>query len=474
MNDAQLGDLLVEERLLTLRQLKQALELQTAAGGRIDSAILELGLMSEAQLLQALGKLHRVKTASGADLATAMPEAVRLISPRVAGRYEVVPFRLAGRKLSVASLNPSDFIAWDEIALLTGCMVETHAALEVRLYEALARLYRLERPARLMSVSKRLAFADREPAPQRPQPPPPEQAQPRQPPPVPEKASPDMEPAPAHFAVVEAPPAAAPPPLGRQYPSELEISDEDLAMFPSLQPSAAGEEEDAGFEDSQIEAAVPAPDQSQDTAPELEKPEEPVPEVAPDEPDHIEEETVAPMTAEEWKYVLGMDETDPEVRLAAASVELLDAEMRDDIADSILEFAAPFLRRRLLFILRKDQVVGWRGEGDGVDIDLVRAISLPTNDPSVFATLMQGVSFWLGPLPALPRHQDLLFGLSGVRPSECIVLPVVVKSRMVCFFYGDNGTEPLGTLPIPQLRRLMAKAGVAFQVYILKSKIRTM
>jgi hypothetical protein len=55
-----------------------------------------------------------------------------------------------------------------------------------------------------------------------------------------------------------------------------------------------------------------------------------------------------------------------------------------------------------------------------------------------------------------------------------VVLPVVVRNKTVCFLYGDNLDQGLADVPLAQLRRLVTKAGVAFQVYILKSKIRTL
>jgi hypothetical protein len=163
-----------------------------------------------------------------------------------------------------------------------------------------------------------------------------------------------------------------------------------------------------------------------------------------------------------------------EGRLQRASLALQNAEMREDIADALLEFCAPILRRRLLLAVRDEAVVGWRGEGEGVEPSAVREISIPLEEPSVFVGLSQGSEFWLGPLPRMPRHHDLVRGLGGVPPRECIILPLIVRSKSFCFLYGDNIDQPVTGMPISQLRRLVAKASLAFQVYILKSKIRNL
>jgi hypothetical protein len=51
---------------------------------------------------------------------------------------------------------------------------------------------------------------------------------------------------------------------------------------------------------------------------------------------------------------------------------------------------------------------------------------------------------------------------------------VVVRQKTVCFLYYDNADEGIGELPMADLRRLAAKASLAFQVYLLKSKIRNL
>ncbi len=90
-----------------------------------------------------------------------------------------------------------------------------------------------------------------------------------------------------------------------------------------------------------------------------------------------------------------------------------NVEMRDDIADAMLGFCSPLFRRRMMLVRRGDTIMGWRGEGVGVNETAVRAISIPTDEPSVFSGLLQGVEFWLGPLPAMPHNSDLVMALGG-------------------------------------------------------------
>jgi hypothetical protein len=409
MSDTAFGEWLVKEKLLRPDGLRRVVDIYRDTQSRLDTVILDLGLMGESTLLDALGRFHKTRTVSRAEFSAAHAAAKRL-SPRVALRMQAVPFRLEGKTLSVATLNPGDLLLEDELALITGCMVASFVTLEIRLYEALHHLYGIPLSAQYASLITRF----------------------------------DGEGSSAHGPVVAATPpvhlskAEQKAALGRPWrpkentnrpvirDEELEVSDEDLDLFPSLRP---------GDGDGPVE--TPAPPVLQELVP-------PAADLAPEE------------------------------RLAATAETLQHAEMRDDIADAVLGFCAPLFRRRLMLVVRKGTVMGWRGEGDLIDQEMVRKISIPLADPSVFVGLTQGTELWLGPIPEMPRNMDLVAGLGGAAPKDCFILPIMVREKTVCFLYCDNVEDGVGGLPMADLRRLAAKAGLAFQVYIMKSKIRTL
>jgi len=106
--DAALGELLVTEGSLRREEYNSALEHQLTVGGRLDSVLLELGLSRESVLLEALSSVYNTPPVSGAVLAAMDTEVARLISPRMAARFRVVPFRREGKRLSVAMLEPGE------------------------------------------------------------------------------------------------------------------------------------------------------------------------------------------------------------------------------------------------------------------------------------------------------------------------------------------------------------------------------
>ncbi len=412
---------MVAEHLLSPELGTRAEELLALSACRPDSVLLQLNALDEPTLLEALGRFHNTRALRPLDLVGIPPEVIRLLPPRAAQRYEVVPFRLDGRTLSVASLRPGDLLIEDEVALLTGCRVSSFIAVEVRLYEALATYYDAELPVTLESVSRQLAGArGKVSASHRPAPP--MRHRSTTPPTVPPRAP--------ETPLTRSPERESAGPARRPGEVELEISPEEFELFPSLSRPTTGS-----------------------VTPEGEVPE---PEVV-----------AAPSGSTE--------PTQPttEERLAEAASALQRAELREDIADALLDFAAHHFRRRLLLIVRKDHVVGWRGEGEGVAADTVRAISIPVSGPSVFHGLLQGAGFWLGVLPSMPRNLDLILGLGGAEPAACLVVPIALRGKVIAFLYGDNLEAGVAGAPVAELRRLANKAALAFEVYILKNKIRT-
>jgi hypothetical protein len=407
MSDKAFGEWLVREKLLRPDGLRRAMDIYRDTQSRLDTVILDLGLMSESGLLDAVGRYHKTRTVSRAEFSAA-EAAARKISPRVALRMQVIPFSIEGKTLSVATLNPGDLLVEDELSLITGCMIASFVTLEIRLYEALNRMYGIPLSAQYASLIKRFDEGTSTPT------------------------HGVVAPPKGRLTKQQSEEALKPAFRPKEHKQrrvirdeELEVSDEEFDLFPSLR--GAAEEDEA-----------PAP-----------------------EPTILRK--VEPPAAS----------LEPEERMALTAEALQNAEMREDIADAVLGYCAPLFRRRVMLVVRKGTVMGWRGEGDGIDQELVRAITMPLDQPSVFVGLVQGAEFWLGPLPEMPNNMDLAAGLAGDPPKDCFIVPMTVREKAVCFLYLDNAEDGVGGLPMADLRRLAAKASLAFQVYLMKSKIRT-
>ena len=400
------ADHLVAEEVIGRAAADRALREVFTAGCRLDSLLLLHGAATEDRLLDSLGRFMKSRPVTAGELAHIPQSVTRLIPKRAAERFRIVPFRLDGRTLSIATLDPTDLLVEDEVRLLTSCAVTSFVALEVRLYEALALLYGIAVPPVVGSLLNRL----KKQTPARPRP---------------AAAATERQGARPTAAPEKPAPAAPSPRRSAAAPDRLELSEEELGMFPTIA-------ELAGRTPGELPAAAPAAAKA----------------------------TSTPST--------------PEDRLDAASVALQHVELRDEIADVLFEFCRPLMRRRALFTVRQAAIVGWRGEGEGVEETALRAISVPVGEPSVFHPLLHGTEFWLGPIPPMPRNIELTLGLGGAKPTDCLILPITLRSRVVAFLYGDNLADGVRQVPLGLVRRLAAKAGLAFEAYILRNKIRSL
>ncbi|RMH16111.1 MAG: hypothetical protein D6696_19005, partial [Acidobacteria bacterium] len=152
----RLGELLVEQGEIDRAGLKRALSLQRELGGRLGTNLLELGLTTEERLLKALGRLRQVQTVSHRELLEIPRDVLRLIPPKLARRYQIVPLKRSGGTLLVAAMDPGDAVVEEELKSLTSCLARTVVGLEVRIQGALERYYRIPRPVRLAALARRL------------------------------------------------------------------------------------------------------------------------------------------------------------------------------------------------------------------------------------------------------------------------------------------------------------------------------
>jgi hypothetical protein len=134
----RLGEILVEQGVLSAEGLRSGLEACRHQGGRLGTWLMRLGLVNEAQLLGALAKQSGCPSAHTLELATAAPEVRALIPDAFARQHLVVAFSRRGRTLDVATLSPNDLVLLDEISSLTGLVVRPYVATEAALTAALA------------------------------------------------------------------------------------------------------------------------------------------------------------------------------------------------------------------------------------------------------------------------------------------------------------------------------------------------
>lgn len=139
----RIGDLLVQDGLVTDAQVQQALDFQRTVGGsrKLGDILVELGFVSEDDVCTALHKKLGVDTI---DVKTAKisADAVNLIPKETAEKYCVMPVKLERGVLTLAMSDPVDYYVIDEIGLLTQKEIKPVLSTPSKIRAAIVRGYR--------------------------------------------------------------------------------------------------------------------------------------------------------------------------------------------------------------------------------------------------------------------------------------------------------------------------------------------
>jgi len=136
----RIGELLVKENLLSSEQLSKAREEAVSQGRRLGAQITALGFMDENELSEFVAKQYGVPSINLADF-TIEPEVLALIPEDVATKHNVVPVNRAGSTLILATADPSNIFALDDIKFLTGYNIQPVVASEQSIRAAIETYY---------------------------------------------------------------------------------------------------------------------------------------------------------------------------------------------------------------------------------------------------------------------------------------------------------------------------------------------
>jgi type IV pilus assembly protein PilB len=157
----QIGELLVKEGLITAEQLESALKHQRQNGGKIGSILIHMGFVADDDITSLLSRKYGVPSINLAYFEIE-PAVIKLVPMDVAQKYMVVPLSRVGSTLTVASTDPTNVFAMDDIKFMTGFNVEPVVATEASIMEALEKYYGTPHAIELKKVYDQIAQNDKD------------------------------------------------------------------------------------------------------------------------------------------------------------------------------------------------------------------------------------------------------------------------------------------------------------------------
>ena len=399
---------LLSRKTITQEQLEEAQRTRGFFGGQLESHLFKLGFIQETALGEALTEASGLPYASGDRLRGIPPEVLAFVPSHIAERNRVCPFQLEERRLRLAMLNPKDTRIIAELQTATGLTVEPWVTSEYRIYQALERYYRI-RSGAVRSIS--LA------------PPPPSRSA------VPatrSSALPSPEPPEPELGLD-----------GRPLDAELDYE----ALLPSPQEPVPLEESEASLTTLAGTAGAASTEKRSQIGP-----------------------SAAPSAPQ------GARGTD--AALERLENGLAGAVDREALIGALLEFCAGRASRTGIFAVGRDEFRGSAGRGRAFESVELRRVSIPLGTSTIFDTALGSRNFYFGVVPALPANRDLYTVLGGRLPATVLLIPIRVKERTAALLYMDGDDQPMMRPDIALMLRVAAKAGLAFELLLLRNKLR--
>jgi len=136
-----LGEMLIEENLITAEQLDKALKLQRKEGGKLSEVLVKQGLVKAEELAAVLSvqlnvplidlKRHQVQ-----------PEALRLIPEDMARKHTLIPLDVVGDSLIVVMADPEDIRTIEDIKAQSRMSIEVALGIPSDIEQAINLSYR--------------------------------------------------------------------------------------------------------------------------------------------------------------------------------------------------------------------------------------------------------------------------------------------------------------------------------------------
>lgn len=391
----KLGDLLLQQGVITPAELEEALKYQAIFGGKLGTNLIELGALNEADITLALSRKFAVPAVDLEQIMHVAPEAIAAIPAELAGKRRVLPLLLEGRRLTLAMADPADLKTLDEISFRTGLVIRPQVVAEVRLGLALEKYYGIKRDWRYINGAKRVKTRKK-------------------------NIEPDLCPPEVALAL----PVKKDWELSQPKPESPKGGVVSLAELPPAW-QASREEDILNLEEVDVDKAEAAEEETESIAPLGEK---------------------------------------------SAAELMVEAEDRDEILAAVLGSLARDYSRCAIFLVREAFAKGWKCAFEGQTRPGFEQLQIPLNEPSVLKTVVEGKSYYLGPIPRSPFNSMMLQEMGGSVPPAALLVPLLMVGRVVGILYVDGPGVNLGERLIG-LQKLTARAAMAFEILVLKNKI---
>jgi hypothetical protein len=156
--------------------------------------------------------------------------------------------------------------------------------------------------------------------------------------------------------------------------------------------------------------------------------------------------------------------------------ELNNPQLGGGIILLVLRFAAEFVNRAVVLLVKKESVQGLGQFGlqdkDGSADYRIRNLSIPKGEPSLFTEVLETRFPVKGEVEPSHWSNYFLEQLGGGHPAEAFVGPIVSEGKVVAVLYGDNLPEAKPVGDTDSLEIFLSQAGIAMEKALLQRRLQ--
>ena len=149
----RLGEILVQQKLLSQEQLQAALEEQKKTGRKLGRVFVDKGFVTEEQISEAIARQIKVPYIN-LKYFNLKPTTVRLLPETQARRFRALVLEERDNGVRVGFADPTDLFAYDEVARILKRDIDIAVVTESQLLEAIDRIY--QRTEEISGLAKEL------------------------------------------------------------------------------------------------------------------------------------------------------------------------------------------------------------------------------------------------------------------------------------------------------------------------------
>ena len=139
----RLGDILVRAGKINHFQLQEALKSQKQLGKKLGEILVEQHILTEQDIIQAIEEQTGIKQVDLNEI-NFDKKAIKAVSQNLCEKYGFVPFELEVNKIKVAMADPLNIFAIDDISIATALDVEVYIAPKSEIYKFIKVIYTRE------------------------------------------------------------------------------------------------------------------------------------------------------------------------------------------------------------------------------------------------------------------------------------------------------------------------------------------